>query len=59
MNTWAVQVARQELAQAFANGMDFLSTYGGCTAAGVAGLATLAVLRVSAFLTEQQGHVAD
>ena len=42
----AVQVARQELAESFANGMQFLSTYGGCTAAGAAGLATLTVLRV-------------
>ena len=34
-------------AAAFANGMEYFNTYGGCTAAGAAGMATLKVIQVS------------
>ena len=50
-------------AAAFANGMEYFNTYGGCTAAGAAGMATLKVIqderfqeraaRVGAHLTAQ------
>ena len=32
-----MQVTTRELAARFSNGMEFTSTFGGCTAAGVAG----------------------
>ena len=40
-----VQVLSPKHAVAFANGMDYFNTYGGCTAAGAAGSAVLMVLR--------------
>ena len=39
-----VQVTTKALAGAFSNGMEYFNTYGGCTAAGAAGLATLDVI---------------
>lgn len=36
-------------AKAFANGMEFFATYGGCTAAGAAGMATLKVIQEEKF----------
>jgi len=38
------QVTRREHAAAFANGMDYFATCGGCTAAGAAGLAVMRVV---------------
>ena len=40
-----VQVLSPKHAAAFANGMDYFNTYGGCTAAGAAGSAVLRVLQ--------------
>ena len=39
------QVCQPQPAQAFCNGMEYFNTFGGCTAAGAAGLAVLAALR--------------
>ena len=41
----AAQVCQQKPAQAFCNGMEYFNTFGGCTAAGAAGLAVLAAIR--------------
>lgn len=40
-----VQVTTPALAGLFSNGMEYFNTFGGCTAAGAAGLATLKVIR--------------
>ena len=40
--------------QAFANGMEFFATYGGCTAAGAAGMATLSVIQEEQFQARAQ-----
>lgn len=40
-----MQVLSPKHACAFANGMEYFNTYGGCTAAGAAGSAVLHVLR--------------
>ena len=39
------QVTNKALAKAFANGMSYFNTFGGATAAGAAGLATLKVIK--------------
>ena len=39
------QVCQPKPAQAFCNGMEYFNTFGGCTAAGAAGLAVLAAIR--------------
>ncbi len=41
----SVQVLSPKHAAAFANGMEYFNTYGGCTAAGAAGLAVLRILQ--------------
>ncbi|KAK9795530.1 hypothetical protein WJX73_009487 [Symbiochloris irregularis] len=41
----SVLVTSRELAKSFSNGMEYFNTFGGCTAAGAAGLATFQVLR--------------
>lgn len=43
------QVVQPQHAKAFANGMEFFATYGGCTAAGAAGMATLKVIQEEKF----------
>ena len=40
-----MQVSQPEPARAFCNGMEYFNTFGGCTAAGAAGLAVLAALQ--------------
>jgi len=56
-----MQIVQPKHAAAFSNGMEYFNTYGGCTAAGAAGMATLRVIqeenfqqraaRVGAYLT--------
>lgn len=43
------QVVQPKFASAFANGMEYFNTYGGCTAAGAAGMATLRVIQEEKF----------
>ena len=40
-----LQVTSAKIASAFANGMEYFNTYGGCTAAGAAGSAVLHILQ--------------
>ncbi|BDA49941.1 Ethanolamine-phosphate phospho-lyase [Coccomyxa sp. Obi] len=42
-------IVRPEFAAAFCNGMEYFNTYGGCTAAGAAGMATLRVIQEENF----------
>lgn len=49
MASSSVQIVRPEFAAAFCNGMEYFNTYGGCTAAGAAGMATLRVIQEENF----------
>ena len=49
-----MQVVQPQIAKAFANGMEFFATYGGCTAAGAAGMATLKVIQEEKFQERAQ-----
>jgi ethanolamine-phosphate phospho-lyase len=42
-------VTQPKHAAAFCNGMEYFNTYGGCTAAGAAGMATLRVIQEEGF----------
>ncbi len=44
-----LQIVQPQFAAAFSNGMEYFNTYGGCTAAGAAGMATLCVIQEEKF----------
>lgn len=67
--SYVVQIVRPQFAAAFCNGMEYFNTYGGCTAAGAAGMATLRVIqeenfqaraaRVGLYLTAKLNHLKE